>query len=643
MGFMVYILFMIITMQTQLKGVELKQEISTKQSQALVKDLVSISLNCITFLRNIFGDDNYVDRKFICTENPNIKSGFVKTKHLVEGISKEADMFKNWIDCGVHNAISLQYLLALQFGIYIDENQPEKLSETYIFKFDYNNGNISFGINDEDKCEPLLELTAREKVQQLIKRLIVLTQTFGPLPEKKHISVRLLFNEKCPRDYQPSFFKDASDLESPTITVDVGNSSDNIGTLDTGHDKVNIKILTNVGIQITNPLNLDPFDIIEDNDNHDPHKFENQIEFPKANNSLSLNKYLFSNKPDDIHSTQLVPPSQLYYSGNFRLTCECNCWTSASRIKLSMKGFAILTCRTCQRQVHSCCYGMNHSKPIKKSVHTFKCYSCMLDTDSLDEDLILLMRLRYLWKYMSCYDIPELLDLFYEIFSLTTMAEDDVVRKMLNKLFHDKILMVLDEPVIVRGNKNAMGTGYLTPTIDLLLDNKGNSLVKNHIYNIAFTPTLKSPKSMCHTDKQVFYFPDTYNTKSNILSLLKEFKTSLLKNQEFDDDPIESSSPIFNTQTMENRGEIMKPVDQTRTSHANESLVDEDMDELSFEDSLNFLSQPANNQDSEGVNFLQDKVNHVHVLTSKRKLDSSLIINYKVKNRKISVNDDTCF
>ena len=334
---------------------------------------------------------------------------------------------------------------------------------------------------------------------------------------------------------------------------------------------------------------------------------------------------------------------QLYYSGNFRLTCECNCWTSASRIKLSMKGFAILTCRTRQRQVHSCCYGMNHSKPIKKSVHTFKCYSCMLDTDSLDEDLILLMRLRYLWKYMSCYDIPELLDLFYEIFSLTTMAEDDVVRKMLNKLFHDKILMVLDEPVIVRGNKNAMGTGYLTPTIDLLLDNKGNSLVKNHIYNIAFTPTLKSPKSMCHTDKQVFYFPDTYNTKSNILSLLKEFKTSLLKNQEFDDDPIESSSPIFNTKTMENRGEIMKPVDQTRTSHANESLVDEDMDELSFEDSLNFLSQPANNQDSEGVNFLQDKVNHVHVLTSKRKLDSSLIINYKVKNRKISVNDDTCF
>ncbi|CAG87290.2 DEHA2D14740p [Debaryomyces hansenii CBS767] len=634
---------MIITMQTQLKGVELKQEISTKQSQALVKDLVSISLNCITFLRNIFGDDNYVDRKFICTENPNIKSGFVKTKHLVEGISKEADMFKNWIDCGVHNAISLQYLSALQFGIYIDENQPEKLSETYIFKFDYNNGNISFGINDEDKCEPLSELTAREKVQQLIKRLIVLTQTFGPLPEKKHISVRLLFNEKCPRDYQPSFFKDASDLESPTITVDVGNSSDNIGTLDTGHDKVNIKILTNVGIQITNPLNLDPFDIIEDNDNHDPHKFENQIEFPKANNSLSLNKYLFSNKPDDIHSTQLVPPSQSYYSGNFRLTCECNCWTSASRIKLSMKGFAILTCRTCQRQVHSCCYGMNHSKPIKKSVHTFKCYSCMLDTDSLDEDLILLMRLRYLWKYMSCYDIPESLDLFYEIFSLTTMAEDDVVRKMLNKLFHDKILMVLDEPVIVRGNKNAMGTGYLTPTIDLLLDNKGNSLVKNHIYNIAFTPTLKSPKSMCHTDKQVFYFPDTYNTKSNILSLLKEFKTSLLKNQEFDDDPIESSSPIFNTKTMENRGEIMKPVDQTRTSHANESLVDEDMDELSFEDSLNFLSQPANNQDSEGVNFLQDKVNHVHVSTSKRKLDSSSIINYKVKNRKISVNDDTCF
>lgn len=632
-------------MQAQLKGIELKQAISTKQSQELVKDLVSISLSCITFLRNIFGDENYVDKKFICSENPNIKSSFVKTKHLVAGISKEADLFKNWIECGVNNAISLQYLQALQFGIYIDENQPEKLSETYIFKFDYNNGNISFGINDEEKCEPLLELTAREKVQQLIKRLIVLTQTFGPLPEKKHISVRLLFNEKCPKDYQPSFFKDASDLEFPTITVDVGNSNNNIGTLDTGHDNVNIKILTNVGIQIKNPINLDPFDMIEDNDNYDPHKFENQIQFPKANNSLSLNKYLFSNKPDNIHSTQLVPPSQLYYSGNFKLTCECKCWASALRIKLSMKGFAILTCRTCQRQVHSCCYGMNHSKPIKKSVHTFECYSCMLSTDSLDKDLILLMRLRYLWKYMSCYDIPVLLDLFYEIFSLEINADDDVVRKMLNKLFHDKILMVLDKPVLVRGNKNAMGTGYLTPTIDMLVDNKGNSLVKNHTYNIAFTPTLKFPKLMCHVDNQMFYLPDTYNTKNHILSLLQEFKASLLKNLEFDDDPIESSSPIFNTKTSntKNSEEFGKPVDQTRANHANENLVDDEMDELSFEDSLNFLSQPINNQDSEDANFLPDKANQFHVLASKRKLDSSLIIDYKVKNRKISVNEDTCF
>ena len=344
-------------MQAQLKSVELKQAINSKQSQALIKDLVSISLNCITFLRNIFSDENYVDKKFICSEMPHIKSSFVKTKHLVKGISKEADMFKSWIECGVNNALSLQYLLALQFGIYVDENQPEKLSETYIFKFDYNKGNISFGINDGEKCEALPELTAREKVQQLIKRLIVLTQTFGPLPEKKHVSVRLLFNEKCPRDYQPSFFKDASDLESPTITVDKENSSDS---------------------QIKNPINLDPFDVIEESDdNSDLHDFDNQIDFPKSNNSLSLDKYLFSNKPDNVHSTQLVPPSQLYYSGIFKLTCECNCWASASRIKLSMKGFAILTCRTCLRQVHSCCYGLNHSKYIKKLLHSFRKYfSC---------------------------------------------------------------------------------------------------------------------------------------------------------------------------------------------------------------------------------------------------------------------------
>lgn len=632
-------------MQAQLKSVELKQAINSKQSQALIKDLVSISLNCITFLRNIFSDENYVDKKFICSEMPHIKSSFVKTKHLVKGISKEADMFKSWIECGVNNALSLQYLLALQFGIYVDENQPEKLSETYIFKFDYNKGNISFGINDGEKCEALPELTAREKVQQLIKRLIVLTQTFGPLPEKKHVSVRLLFNEKCPRDYQPSFFKDASDLESPTITVDKENSNNNIGTLDTGHDYVNIRILTNVGSQIKNPINLDPFDVIEESDdNSDLHNFDNQIDFPKSNNSLSLDKYLFSNKPDNVHSTQLVPPSQLYYSGIFKLTCECNCWVSASRIKLSMKGFAILTCRTCLRQVHSCCYGLNHSKYIKLSAHTFKCYSCMLTTNELDKDLKLLMMLRYLWKHISCYGIPELTGLFYEIFNLTSSVDDNIVRKMSNKLFHDKILVVLDKPIIVKGNKNAMGTGYFTPSINMILDDKGNSLVKDHTYSIAFTPIVKNPKLVSHTDKQRIYIPDALNTKEHIEELLSEFKTSSFKDQELDDDPIESSSPIFDSKfSNKKKREFAISEDQTRTHIVNENLLDE-MDDLSFEDSLNFLSQPVDNQDLQAVNFLQNRVSQPHILSSKRKLDSSIpSIEHKVKNRKISVNEDICF
>lgn len=632
-------------MPAQIKGIELKQKINSKQSQALVKDLVSISLNCITFLRNIFGDENYVDRRFICSETPEMKSSFVKTKHLVRGISKEADLFKNWIECGVNNALSLQYLLALQFGIYIDENEPEKLSETYIFKFDYNNENISFGINDGENCEPLPELTAREKVQQLIKRLIVLTQTFGPLPEKKHITVRLLFNEKCPRDYQPSFFKDASDLKSPTITVDNKNSNNNIGTLDTGHNYVNIRILTNVGIEIKNSRNLDPFDLIEDSeDNFALQDYDNEIDFPKTNNSLSLNKYLFSNKPDNIHSTQLVPPSQLYYSGIFKLTCECNCWASASRIKLSMKGFAILTCRTCLRQVHSCCYGLNHTKHIKASAHNFECYSCMLNTDELYKDLKLLMRLRYLWKHMSCYGIPELTDLFYEIFGLTSNVDDNVVRKMSNKLFQDKILVVLERPIIVKRNKNAMGTGYFTPSLSMLLDNKGNSLVKDYTYTIAFTPIVKSPKLVSHTDKQRVYLPDTLNTKEYILELLNEFKTSSFKDLELDDDPIISSSPVFDSKTFNKKNrEFVKPDDKTKKNLVHENLAEE-FDDLSFEDSLNFLSQPVDNQDSQSVNFLENRVSQPHIQSSKRKLDSSILtIEHKVKNRKISVNEDTCF
>lgn len=625
-------------MQAQLINTDTKQEITNNQSQALIKDLVSISLHCITFLRNIFGDDNYADKNFVCNENRDIqnKSNSVKTKQLVEGISSEADTFIKWIENGIGSALSLQYLQALQFGIYIDEKNPVRLSETYLFQFDYTNGNISLAVNNQKKCQILPELSAREKVQQLIKRLIVLTQTFCPLPEQKHISVRLLFNEKCPKDYQPPFFKDASNLESPTIAIDQENSKDDIGSVNTGYNSISIKVLSNVGQTLVDPITIDPFELFENELAQPIDHSQNQIEFPNATNSLSLHNFLDSYKPPDLYTTQVVPsqPSKIEKLG---AVCECNSYGSPLRIKLSMKGYAILTCKTCLRQAHSCCYGIISSSSIKKTSSIFKCYSCIFETDVLDENLIMLMRLRYLWKYMSCYEIPDHFNFFYEIFNLNHGTDDAILRRLINRLFQDKMFMVLEKPIIVKANKRATGTGYMTPTIDNILDNNNHTLLKNNEYIIAFAPKVKTSKFICNFDKQSFYLPDVHNTKGHIIDLLQQFKLTLTIDHEYENDPIESSSLNFN----QSFNKIVKShIGTTQTYNKNS----DDIDELSFEDSLNFLSQPQKNQDSQAINFLQDKVTQVHLLSNKRTLDGNdSSVERNNKNRKISVNEESCF
>lgn len=619
-----------------------KKPISEKQSQSLVKELVSVSLNCITFLRNVFSDECYIDSKFISKETADSKNSFVKVKYLMSGISREADTFINWVECGISSALKLQYLRALQFAIHIDDEHPERLSEAYVFNFDYKSENITLSINEQEKYHVLPELSAREKIQQLIRRIIVSTQTFEPLPEKKHISVRLLFNERCPPDYQPSFFMDASNLEPPTISIDMKKCMHDIGTFHTNYNYASIKILSNIGVSMKYPVKIDPFDIISEPGFQK--NIDNKIDFPKVDSSLSLNKFLQTNKPSDIPSTQIVPFTQLSISTKYKATCECNCWNSEFRIKLSVKGFSIMTCHTCQRKVHSCCYGFNLSTSIRQSTANFECYSCLLDNDINEEDLILLMRLRYLWKYMSCYDIPQEFNFFYEIFDLRPKFDDRVVRKMLNKLFQDKILIVLDAPVTVRGNRLAAGTGTFVADIDMLRDNKGNPIYENKIYSVAFTPGVKTQKITFDTVKHEFYLPDIHNTKNYILNLLEKFKASF-KDLEFDDDPIESSSLSFDQEgSLKERDEIFeRPLNESvHKNKQSANLIEDKMNELSFEDSLNFLSQTVNEFDSHSVTSIQDADLLVDE-RSKRKLHEEISDNTdKLKMRKISVNKEPC-
>ncbi len=59
---------------------------------------------------------------------------------------------------------------------------------------------------------------ARKSLQLLMRRFILITQSLQPLPDKKFLSMHMLFNDNCPLDYQPPHFKDASDEKTPFFT-----------------------------------------------------------------------------------------------------------------------------------------------------------------------------------------------------------------------------------------------------------------------------------------------------------------------------------------------------------------------------------------------------------------------------------------
>jgi meiosis-specific protein HOP1 len=177
-----------------------------------------MSVGCLAFLRGLFADDNFIDQRFVPRkfeknynpDDPLMRSDSIRVKTLARGKSPQVDTFLDWIDKGVCDAIRKNYLEGLVLAIFLDENKPEDLHEVYTFSFDYKDNKVKLEMNSE-QTETITLLDARQALQHLMRRFIIITQGLNPLPDKKFVTMRLLFNDSCPKKYQPECFKDASD------------------------------------------------------------------------------------------------------------------------------------------------------------------------------------------------------------------------------------------------------------------------------------------------------------------------------------------------------------------------------------------------------------------------------------------------
>jgi len=166
--------------------------LSQEQSLAIAKKVLRSSLGCIMYLRGIFPDEAFED------DNEHQ----VRIKRMTRGQNSEADLLLDWLEHGIFDALSRQYLRQLVVGISLDLDETEmdgngKMVETYTFNFSYRNSHPSvqlephlkasgFGQHSKDKDKgstSTLQTVAQVQgsIAQMLRRLVVYTQTLEVL------------------------------------------------------------------------------------------------------------------------------------------------------------------------------------------------------------------------------------------------------------------------------------------------------------------------------------------------------------------------------------------------------------------------------------------------------------------------------
>ncbi|XP_065594873.1 HORMA domain-containing protein 2 [Cyrtonyx montezumae] len=210
--------------------------IATKQqSVVLVKRLLAISVSCITYLRGLFPESSYGTRYLddLCLKILREDKSCLGSFQIVK-----------WIQ-GCFDALEKQYLRVAVLAMYTNPEEPEVVTELYQFKFKYkkevpemdiisNKTNFVKGVCSEDM---------KQASSLLIRKLYLLMQNLGPLPNDVTLTMMLLYyNDVTPDDYQPPGFKKADSRGDLLFDGDPINLK--VGSVSTGFHTLKVKVTT---------------------------------------------------------------------------------------------------------------------------------------------------------------------------------------------------------------------------------------------------------------------------------------------------------------------------------------------------------------------------------------------------------------
>ncbi|NXX83935.1 HORM2 protein, partial [Urocolius indicus] len=169
-------------------------EITTKQqSVVLVERLLAVSVSCITYMRGLFPESSYGTRYLddLCLKILRQDKSCLGSLEIVK-----------WIQ-GCFDALERQYVSFLLFFFF-------PLTELYQFKFKYNKEMPQMDIisNQVNLVNGVCSEDLKQASRALIRKLYLLMQNLGPLPNIVHLTMKLrYYSDVTPEDYQPPGFK----------------------------------------------------------------------------------------------------------------------------------------------------------------------------------------------------------------------------------------------------------------------------------------------------------------------------------------------------------------------------------------------------------------------------------------------------
>jgi len=224
--------------------------VNQAQSLAVMKNLLRSGIASIAYIRGLFPEDDFAERKI----------GDYNVKTIIPKQGNDAMVLNEWLEKGVFDALSKQYLDTIVFEVFAKNKQkPEDcdLLEQYEFKITYPDSsggsghirlknsssgeatNVSTGI---PKSHPYSQKEITESTMRMLRKLLVMAQTLQPLPTNRFLSMRLTYyDEKTPHDYEPAFFHKASKAMR-LKTFDFVPYSAPLGSVSTKYHQMSIQV-----------------------------------------------------------------------------------------------------------------------------------------------------------------------------------------------------------------------------------------------------------------------------------------------------------------------------------------------------------------------------------------------------------------